>query len=181
MARPSEQRAIESASLCSRPRFRWKQIQHEIVNSLGVEESLVKFLTSRLKKTLFIRITVGYRIGRQSVGGILVLLERLINATGPLDDFAEIADPFEWASVKYQKPLQAFFSGLLAVVNGGIQMPVRQAANLLGGMQIVVRLDQPGAAQFRCRPSHRVFAPAQKSCAKGSCSDACSGRIQTAC
>jgi len=146
-----------------------------------VEQGFIEFLASRLKKTLFVRIAVGHGIGCESIGGVLVLPKRRINTNGSFNDFAKIVNSFEGAAVKDQKPFERFFSGLLAVINGSIQMSIRQPAYLLGGVQIVVRLDQPSAAKFGCRPSHRAFDPVQKSYAKGRRPNAGSGQIQTGC
>ena len=47
--------------------------------------------------------------------------------------------------MKDEKSFQGLFGGLLAVVNSGVEMPVRQAADLVGGVQVAVRLEQLGA------------------------------------
>jgi hypothetical protein len=85
------------------------------------------------------------------------------------------------AAVKDQKSFQGLFSGLLAVVNACIEMSIRQAADLAGGVQVAVRLEQPGAAQFSRRLIPIVFAPVRKFCARGRRSNAGSGQIQTGC
>ena len=79
---------------------------------------------------------------------IFVLPEDWIDANGLLDDLAKIVNFLERAAVKDQKSFQGLFGGLLAVVNAGVEMSICQGADLLGGVQVAVGLEQPGAGQW---------------------------------
>jgi|SRR5665213_676062 len=110
-----------------------------------------------------------------------MLLELRIDPNGPLKDFTKVVDFLKRAAVKDQKSFESLFRSLLAMVYASVEMAIGQAADLMGGVQVAVRLEQPGAGQFGRPLIHKVFGLVQKSYAKGRLTNAGSGQIQTGC
>ena len=57
--------------------------------------------------------------------------------------------------VKSKEAFDCFFGGLLAMLDGSVQVAIRESANLAGGIEVVARLDEPGADQFSLGAVHR--------------------------
>lgn len=53
-------------------------------------------MNHRIRKTLFVRVTVSNGIGREGIGRIRVLAEASIDAGRLFDDFAKVVEFFEW-------------------------------------------------------------------------------------
>src|SRR5258708_33265205 len=162
-ARTKAKRVIEATQADaphyrSRSRFRRKQVQHEIVNGLGILQRLVELSRLRLDGEGCVRITKPRGIGSQCIGGVGQRVEAGINLARKLGQHFDVLGFLLGFAVMNEKCFDRFLRRLLAVINCHVVEGRFTGRGTAGGFQVAPRFDHPCFRFGSGRVSHRASA-----------------------
>ena len=145
-----------TSSASSWPRLRREQLQHEILNGLGVLERLVEFFARGREFVRAAGVAKRGDLWRQDRRRFCELLEVGIQFRGLFHQVFDVVRFGERIVLRLQPCLDRFLRGLLAMVNGRVQQWILRRRQNSRRLQVVARARQPVADEFRRGLIHKV-------------------------